>query len=515
MNFINPICTILFVLISINCTLAQDFITQWKYTSPPDSITFFAETSGTVNYSWNSIGVTGMGSFDMPAGGQVVISNVLMVPNIPVTLTIESTNLERFYINNGPHADALSRVTQWGNAQWTSMEQAFKGCSNLDITATDLPDLSGVSSCFEMFYQCSSLDGPSNIGSWNMSSIDNIRSMFHGASSFNQPIGNWNTSNISNFRATFNSASAFDQPLNTWDVSSATTLNSTFAYATSFNQDLSSWDVSGVSDFTSTFLNTSSFNQNIGTWDFVSAGSFLAAFLNNSGLDCGNYTGSIIGWASNYTGINPKSIHVLGLQYGTNAVPARTSLGWSFVGDAATNTTCQVPLPVEYLYINAEQRNSIVSIDWTTVNEVNCSHFIIEHSLNGYKYNQIGIIEGHINSEQQIDYNFIHESPSQGNNTYRLKQIDLDGKYEYSNPVFCYFEMDHRFSVYPNPVLDKRINIQSEIDDVIHIYSHLGQLIKSLKVDKNSIELDLSNWSNGVYHIKNTSKKKSLTIMVY
>jgi surface protein len=49
-----------------------------------------------------------------------------------------------------------------------------------------------------MFMGCSSLNGPSNIGSWNTSNITSMSSMFSAASEFNQNIGGWNTSNVTN-----------------------------------------------------------------------------------------------------------------------------------------------------------------------------------------------------------------------------------------------------------------------------------------------------------------------------
>jgi surface protein len=96
------------------------------------------------------------------------------------------------------------------------MEEAFWNCNNLDITATDVPNLANVSSMNFMFGGCTSLSGPSNIGSWVVSNVTDMQSTFAGASVFNQNIGSWNVANVTNMRFMFSSASAFNQDLGSW-----------------------------------------------------------------------------------------------------------------------------------------------------------------------------------------------------------------------------------------------------------------------------------------------------------
>ena len=94
-------------------------------------------------------------------------------------------------------------VAQWGTGQWTSMESAFSGCSNLTITASDAPNLLAVTSLQGMFLNATSLN--QSLNSWNTSNVTTMQSMFQGATAFNQSLNSWNTGNVTNMTAMFQS----------------------------------------------------------------------------------------------------------------------------------------------------------------------------------------------------------------------------------------------------------------------------------------------------------------------
>jgi surface protein len=171
-----------------------------------------------------------------------------------VRLVIAPTNLQRFFINLGTDRSRLVDVEAWGSANWTSMESAFYGCNNLSISATDIPNLSGVSNCYIMFASCSLLNGPTNINNWNTSAITNMSFMFYFASSFNQNINSWNTTNVSNMSGMFNFASTFNQDIGDWNTAAAINMSSMFSSATSFNQDIGSWNTSAVTNMSGLFF---------------------------------------------------------------------------------------------------------------------------------------------------------------------------------------------------------------------------------------------------------------------
>ncbi len=147
------------------------------------------------------------------------------------------------------------------------MVNAFHGASNLDITATDTPDLSSVSNLSYMFAGASSLVGNASFAAWDTSHATNIRNIFFGAALFNQPVNSWNVSRVTSMRSVFNGARSFNQPLNNWNVSKVQDMAYMFRSATVFNQPLNTWDVSGVTEMQYMFESASAFNQPLHLWD--------------------------------------------------------------------------------------------------------------------------------------------------------------------------------------------------------------------------------------------------------
>ena len=282
-------------------------------TSASDQFTIPTTGSG-YNYDvdWGdgttSTGVTGSTTHTFPSAGNYVVKISGAFP--------------RIFFNNGGDKLKLLEVQNWGNIAWTSMANAFFGCSNMDVTATDVPDLSSVTSMFVMFYNATSLVGNSSFNNWDVSSVTNMAQMFQGASSFNQNIGSWNVSSVTSMFYMFQGATSFNQNLGGWNVSSVTTMSNMFQGATSFNQDISSWNVSSVTNMGSMFQGATSFNQDISSWNVSSVTNMFAMFLgassfnqdisswdvssvttmsnmfNNSGMSTANYTDTIVGWAN-------------------------------------------------------------------------------------------------------------------------------------------------------------------------------------------------------------------------
>jgi surface protein len=247
----------------------RPFVTVWDLSKPGSGsgqISFDIESTGAVNYDWETIpaGMSGSGTFFNDQG--VVVSN--LPSNARIRLRIQAPNLKRFYFFTfGGDVRRLMDVEQWGDVAWSSMALAFNECENLQISAADMPNLSNVSSFSSMFSGCKSLNGPANIASWNMSSAVNLYNMFAYADAFNQPIGSWNTSNVESMEAMFTLAVSFNQPLNNWNVSKVKTMEAMFAGAESFNQPLNQWSPGSVTNTRYMFYQATSFNQDLTNWN--------------------------------------------------------------------------------------------------------------------------------------------------------------------------------------------------------------------------------------------------------
>jgi surface protein len=252
---------ILIILFSAFTSQAQ-FITKWQTTTPGESITI-PTTGGGYNYSvdWgdasSSTGQTGDATHNYTTAGTYTVSITGAFPQI--------------FFNNAGDKDKILEISQWGTNAWTSMNNAFYGCTNLNITATDAPILSGVMDMSGMFNSCSSLNPTGAAGialnTWNTASVNNMKKLFDGDTSFNQNIGNWNTGAVTNFFGMFDGAAIFNQNLGSWNTGAATDMGAMFFEAHSFNGDISNWNTGAVTSMRAMFEEATSFNQNIANWN--------------------------------------------------------------------------------------------------------------------------------------------------------------------------------------------------------------------------------------------------------
>jgi hypothetical protein len=112
------------------------------------------------------------------------------------------------------------------------------------------------------------------------------------------------------------------------------------------------------------------------------------------------------------------------------------------------------PLPVKWLFFNAKDRKSHIELTWATASEKDNKGFEVQRMKEGSeKWEKISFIKGYGNSSITRKYAF-SDYPFPGQYFYKLKQIDFDGNYEYSNPIFIkkrVTEESNRFIIYPNP----------------------------------------------------------------
>jgi hypothetical protein len=147
--------------------------------------------------------------------------NIIYLTNIShtgrVLLEIESKNLTQFSVEI-TSLKKIREIKKWGKAKWNDMTAAFRDCSNLQIIATDIPDLSNVTSLKEMFSGCTNLTG-GNIGEWDVSNIVTMERIFANAENFNSDISDWNVSNVDDMFNMFFNAKSFNQDLSSWCMS--------------------------------------------------------------------------------------------------------------------------------------------------------------------------------------------------------------------------------------------------------------------------------------------------------
>ena len=169
-------------------------------------------------------------------------------------------------------------------------------------------------------------------------------------------------------------------------------------------------------------------------------------------------------------------------------------------------------LPVKLANFTAKKIDKTVQLSWQTATESNSDHFEIERSKTGNTFEKIGEVNAAGNSNQLLNYQFIDNDPNKGVNTYRLKQIDKDNKFEYSSTRWVKID-DTKDQLYVFPTITNGVvSVISSEKTIIELYNLQG--IRLLKKEINNQEqLDLSNYAPGVYFIHNNKDGRSYKLI--
>ncbi len=177
------------------------------------------------------------------------------------------------------------------------------------------------------------------------------------------------------------------------------------------------------------------------------------------------------------------------------------------------------PLPVTLVAFGGKlNKNEQSELNWITSSELNNSYFDVEYSTNGEFY-KIGTIKGNGTTFHYHDYAFIHLTPAVGDNYYRLKQVDYNGKTAYSEVInIPYSKKVGPFAITPNPTHGE-LNIQYEatsVDEVnISVTNLLGQVLYQNQsnsiIGMNTLNLNLQNWEPGIYFVNFTINGETIT----
>jgi hypothetical protein len=119
------------------------------------------------------------------------------------------------------------------------------------------------------------------------------------------------------------------------------------------------------------------------------------------------------------------------------------------------------PLPVRFGNITANQNGADINVEWFVYSEEDISHYEIERSENGTRFHSIGRVSP-ANQNIVNRYSFLDATPLTGNGFYRIKSIDIDGKYLYSSIVRITIggNNENKINIYPNPVKADNISFQ-------------------------------------------------------
>lgn len=162
--------------------------------------------------------------------------------------------------------------------------------------------------------------------------------------------------------------------------------------------------------------------------------------------------------------------------------------------------------PVELMDFDAYAEDCEVQLEWATASEIDNSHFNVERSADGYNFRTIGKVEGNGTTSDIMNYAFRDENPS-ATNYYRLKQMDYDGVFEYSDVIEAKASNCTTYAVYPTmPTSELTIKSNEAVETQLSIMITDLAGKKVMLKDMNSrndtqFTLDVSTLNRGIYFV--------------
>lgn len=207
----------------------------------------------------------------------------------------------------------------------------------------------------------------------------------------------------------------------------------------------------------------------------------------------------------------------------TKSLIARLALALVFLiagfARAAAQTSTQsnnATTPALMMSFDGQVQSQTADLNWVMENETDCKYFVIERSGDTGGYDSIGVVTG-LNNNNQTTYIYTDDHMLNGNNYYRLRQVDMEGVTRYSKVVSLYDmqqEAAPRMSVYPNPAtatLNFSINSTSTQQIFVQIYSISGVLLQSseqtLNAGNNLQSIAVNNLKSGNYFLKVSNRE--------
>jgi len=169
-------------------------------------------------------------------------------------------------------------------------------------------------------------------------------------------------------------------------------------------------------------------------------------------------------------------------------------------------------VPVELTSFSAIVNQGNVVLNWTTATETNNQGFEVERN-NGNEFFTVGSVTGHGTTTEIQNYTFTDRNVPVGSYSYRLKQFDFDGRYEYSDPVEIEVIAPAEFALdqnYPNPFnpstkITFRLAVDSKVS--LKVFDLLGQEVMTiinndLTAGSHQVDFSANNLNSGVYFYK-------------
>ena len=190
-------------------------------------------------------------------------------------------------------------------------------------------------------------------------------------------------------------------------------------------------------------------------------------------------------------------------------------------GTFAAGVGSATPLPVTLSSFTGNKIGEKVALRWITESEQNTRDFTLEKSIDGINFSDLTTVFAAKNTNKTAKYEFIDNTPFNGNNYYRLKTNDLDGSSRYDGSIIVVnMERNGLVKLFPNPTTGKmtiQLHSETEIDTRLRIFNVLGEAVKDLSLTfskgENWLPVDVSELPNGTYFLDMGQGEKSFFVV--
>ncbi|HVZ55755.1 MAG TPA: LamG-like jellyroll fold domain-containing protein [Chitinophagaceae bacterium] len=212
------------------------------------------------------------------------------------------------------------------------------------------------------------------------------------------------------------------------------------------------------------------------------------------------------------TGTNTGVVTVIDQKGTNNATLSNFAMTGSTSNFVSQNNTLVV-LPVQLVSFAGRKVAGGIRLDWSTASEQNALDFSVERSADGHTWNSLGTVPAAGNSTILQSYSFLDAAPLPGKNFYRLRLIDVDGKFTYSRVLIILTDQGQgSYSLQSTYITNRLLQVTAREPVVLQLYSVDGKLIwsRALPVGYQAIPLSLP--AGGIYILKGGSTTKKLFI---
>jgi hypothetical protein len=272
---------------------------------------------------------------------------------------------------------------------------------------------------------------------------------------------------------------------------------------------------------TSTVANRNSYG-NKGTISSAHAGTVLGGTFGEGAFaySNGHFVGSVNDIASNKNYVLYSSDGISWTAVSTNETTAILGIaasGNNFkllgTGDGKITVNFASALPISLTTISASPANGKSLIKWETTSEQNTRDFVVEHSTNGTLWLPVATMNAAHNSNTLQSYQYIHATAARGINYYRLQQRDVDGRTSYSKTMSVLLTgTKAKLNVYPNPVVNGRLNVQLELAATLKLYNSNGMLALSKQLPAGSQQVNVKALAKGIYRLQANGENVTIVI---